>query len=129
MAAPVFFRQLSVLTFLTAFAIALSRQIPLFDEHQTLYWIALLAYFAITLLFFIIGRKLAVDPNANAFTLFAMGAGFAKLALTMAVLVGYLKFADPASKYFILPFIMVYLVFTVFETYVLMKVGKAKPAA
>ena len=125
-----FYRQLGVLTFLVAVVLFFFHQFfPLFGEHQALNWSLLLFYFLAAILLFVVGKKLAVSENKNAFTLFIMGAVFAKMMLSMAVLVVYLKFAQPASKYFILPFFVVYLAFTVFETYFLMKIGREQPAA
>lgn len=126
----VFYRQLGLLTFFVSVALFFLHQFfPLFGEHQVLNWSLLLFYFLTSILLFTVGKKLAVSENKNAFTLFIMGAVFVKMMLSMAVLVVYLKFAHPSSKYFILPFFVVYLAFTVFETYFLMKIGREQPAA
>lgn len=124
----IFYRQLAILTLITGGSLALLGKLPLFRDHVLLYWITLGVYFLITLLLFLIGRKLAGSSNKNAFTQFVMLTVFAKMILTMAVLVAYLNFSAPGSKYFILPFFVVYLAYTIFETYVLMKVGRIKPA-
>ena len=126
MTAKAFSLQLGILTGLTVVALILFNRYPLFGAHQALYWAILGFYFLSAVLLFAVGKKLAASPNRNSFTLFIMGAVFIKMMLTMAVLVVYLKFAEPASKYFILPFLTVYLVFTVFETYFLMKIAKTQ---
>lgn len=129
MSAQVFYRQLGIVALLTAAALWLLSNVPLFAGHQLLYWMTFGVYLLITLLLFWIGRKLAGSSNRNSFTQFVMITVFAKMALTMAVLVAYLKMAEPGSKYFILPFFVVYLAFTIYETYMLMKVGRIKPAS
>lgn len=129
MSAQVFYRQLGIVALLTASALWLLSGVPLFAGHQLLYWVTFGAYLVITLLLFLIGRKLAGSANKNSFTQFVMITVFAKMALTMAVLVAYLKMVEPGSKYFILPFFVVYLAFTIYETYMLMKVGRIKPAS
>lgn len=129
MSAQVFYRQLGIVALLTAAALWLLSGVPLFAGHQPLYWATFGVYLVITLLLFWIGRKLAGSSNRNSFTQFVMITVFAKMALTMAVLVAYLKMAEPGSKYFILPFFVVYLAFTIYETYMLMKVGRIKPAS
>lgn len=129
MPAPLFYRQLGVVAVFTAAALWLLGRVSLFTGHQPLYWTTFGVYILITLLLFWVGRKLAGSSNRNAFTQFVMIALFAKMALTMAVLVAYLKLSEPASKYFILPFFVVYLAFTIYETYMLMNVGRIKPAS
>jgi putative effector of murein hydrolase len=129
MSAQVFYRQLGIVALLTAAALWLLGSVPLFAGHQLLYWMTFGVYLFITLLLFWIGRKLAGSSNKNSFTQFVMITVFAKMALTMAVLVAYLKMAEPTSKYFILPFFVVYLAFTIYETYMLMKAGRIKPAS
>jgi hypothetical protein len=129
MSAKVFYRQLGLLTALTALGLFLLVRFPLFQAHQALYWALLLFYILAAVFFFVIGKKTAGSDNKNAFILFVMGAVFIKMLLSMSVLVIYLKFAQPASKYFIIPFLAVYLVYTVFETYFLMKIGRIKPAS
>ena len=42
-----------------------------------------------------------------------------KILLSFLLLVAYAKFAQPTDKNFVLPFLMVYLIFTIFETYFL----------
>lgn len=127
MPSKVFFRQLSLLTLITAAALVLFNRYPLFADHQTLYWVLLGFYFLSAGALFFLGKKLAASENKNAFTQFVMGATFFKMLLSMSVLVGYLKFAAAGSRYFIVPFLTVYLAFTVFETYFLMKIAKIKP--
>ena len=125
MTARVFSGQLSFVTVLTAATILLFGRYPLYQAHQVLYWAFLGFYFLTALLLFLVGKKLAVSENKNSFTLFIMGSVFVKMLLSMVVLVVYLKYAEPASKFFILPFLAVYLTFTVFETYFLMKISKS----
>ncbi|MBK7408993.1 MAG: hypothetical protein IPL49_09690 [Saprospirales bacterium] len=129
LSAKVFFQQLGLITFLTAAVLFILNQYPLFGDHQLLYWMLLGFYFLTAILLYVVGKKLAVSENKNAFTLFVMGSVFAKMLLSMVVLVLYLKFAEPASKYFILPFFVVYLAFTIFETYFLMKIGRVQPVS
>jgi hypothetical protein len=49
-----------------------------------------------------------------------------KMALCLFVIVGYFKLAEPSSKMYAIPFLIVYLIFTIFETYFMMKLSKVK---
>jgi len=127
MTTKVFSRQLLLVTALTALAIIILARYPLYHAHQALYW-ALLGFFFLTAVaLFGFGKKLIAAKNRNSFTLFVMGATFVKIFLSMGILVVYLKYAEPASKLFIMPFLGVYLIFAVFETLFLMKIGRGQP--
>lgn len=47
-----------------------------------------------------------------------------KLFLSFALVVAYAKITQPESKYFVVPFLFIYLIFTVFETVFLSKQSK-----
>ena len=50
---------------------------------------------------------------------------FAKMVLSIAVVVGYYYLADPPSRSFLLPFFTAYFGFTIFETLFLLRLNKA----
>ena len=124
MSAPAFYKQLALLAAITLAALLALTRYPLFQSHQTLYGVFLAFYTVAAIVLFIIGKKLAPAKNKNAFTLFVMGASFGKMILTMGVLVAYLKLSEPESKFFILPFLLVYVIFAVFDAWFLMKIGR-----
>ncbi|MBK6905108.1 MAG: hypothetical protein IPH04_20460 [Saprospirales bacterium] len=127
MSSKVFFRQLGILTLLTAVAVVPFQSLshfcrspdPLLGFARVLFPVGGSPVF--------MGKKLAASENRNALHPIRHERHFFKMLLSMSVLVVYLKFAAPESKYFILPFLTVYLAFTVFETYFLMKIAKIKP--
>ena len=49
---------------------------------------------------------------------------FVKLIASFMLVFIYAKYAEPDNKWFVIPFLIVYLVFTVFETYFLSKQAK-----
>lgn len=126
MSTRVFYRQLFLVTALTAVSLLIIARFSLFYTHQVLYWILLGFYVLTAIALFSMGKKLAGSENRNSFTFLVMGASFVKMFLSMGILVVYLKYAEPSSKYFIMPFLGVYLVFAVFETRFLMQIGRAQ---
>jgi len=78
---------------------------------------------------FILGGVTAKSTNKSLFTGVILGFTFGKIFLSLLVVIGYVQLAQPASKIFLLPFFIVYLIFTIFETYLMMQIGQhSKPA-
>jgi hypothetical protein len=76
-----------------------------------------------------VGEKTAQSSNKGLFTGIVLGFTFGKIFLSLLIVIGYHQLAQPNSKIFILPFFLVYLIFTIFETYIMMQIGQqSKPA-
>jgi len=97
------------------------------QEAQGLSWLSIGFFFSLTVLMYELGRRLAVNPNKNAFTSMVMVFVFVKMLLSIFIIVVYAKVAAPSSKLFVVPFFVVYLIYTIFETYFLMVLGRSKP--
>jgi len=65
------------------------------------------------------------SPNKGLFTAVHIGTKFFKMVLTIAIAMMYKKQYQPESKYYILPFILIYVAYTSYETYMMMKVSKS----
>lgn len=119
-----FLQLLGVIAFTVAVLFALF-QMPSMVPYQLLGWISLGVFVFLTLLMFFVGRSSANHKNKNNFTntvlMFTMG----KMLLAIMVVYAYLQLAAPTDKFFIVPFFAVYFIFTAFETYVMMRLGKA----
>ena len=82
----------------------------------------------LTLGMFFVGNITSKSSNKGLFTAMVMGFTFGKIFLSLFVVIGYHQIGQPASKIFLLPFFIVYLIFTVFETYLMMQIGQhSKP--
>ena len=51
-----------------------------------------------------------------------------KMAICVGLVIAHLKINQPGSRLFVLPFLTTYLIFTVFEIYILEKVARTKTA-
>lgn len=98
--------------------------VPLFREHELLSWIGFGFFFLISVLMYLVGSNSARSNNKNQFTTVVMGFTFLKLMLSVLIVLAYDKIALPSGKLFILPFFGEYLIFTIFETYFMMRLGK-----
>ena len=101
-------------------------QIPQLQPHGLLSWISLGAFIGLSVLMYFVGEKSAKDENKNNFTNVVLGFTMGKMFLSIMVIYMYFELAQPEGKFFILPFFIVYFIFTAFETYFMMKLGKTK---
>ena len=121
-----FYLQLSALTLLAAITVYLLNTLPQLRGHELLGWVSLGLFFIITVLMFHFGDRAARSDNKHSFTNVFLGFTTGKLFLIMLLLFGYSRTVNPDTKFFILPFFSMYLIYTIFETYVLIKLGRIK---
>lgn len=123
-----FYTQLGIITLGTVLLLlSLHFLVPPLYVVQGLSWLSLVFFFSLSILMFELGRRLAVNPNKNAFTSMVMIFVFVKMLLSVLIIAVYAKVAAPDSKLFVVPFFVVYLIYTIFETYFLMLLGRSKP--
>ncbi len=120
----VFYKKISILSgCLLIFLIALSQFSPFQD---TLYFSisSTFVFVIFTILVFHIGLRAVDSPNKNLFTGVAISSIFMKLVFILAFLFTYQAVVEPTSKHYLFPFILIYLVYTIFETMVMMRLSK-----
>ena len=124
-----FFALLSGLTVLTAVLLFLLHQtVDALEAHQSLSWISLAFFVALSILMFYTGKVTAASENKNLFTSAVLGFVFGKMALSLLIVIVYTREVQPESKYFVLPFFLVYILYTIFETWYLIRLGRQKPS-
>ena len=122
-----FFTQLSFVSLGIIALIFLFNLIPVFQAFQLLSWVSFLFFLLLSVLMYFIGYYAANSSDKNSFLQIVMATTFFKMVLCLAIIIIYAKFAQPESKLFILPFLAIYIIFTVFETYFMMKLSYLKP--
>jgi hypothetical protein len=75
---------------------------------------------------FFLGVKTALSKDKNAFTRFIMVFTFVKLLLCVVLVVSYHRIFQPQQNFFLIPFFLTYLTYTILETVYLSKLGKIK---
>ena len=120
-----FYKKISLLTGCLLISLAAISQLSPFQG--TLYFSigATFLFVVFTILVYHIGSKSVESPDKNMFFGVAISSIFLKLIMTLAILFSYQMVAKPSSKLYLLPFLLIYLVYTVFETSVLMKLAKS----
>ncbi|PHN07087.1 hypothetical protein [Flavilitoribacter nigricans] len=126
MEAKHFFIQLLILSVAVAAGLYFLNQLPQLQAHASLSWISLVGFIGLSVLMYYAGKRGARSENKNDFTNVVLGFTIGKMFMAIMVIYAYLQLAKPEGKAFILPFFGIYLIFTAFETFFMMKLGKSK---
>ena len=97
---------------------------PTIHFNSPIAWWSLAFFLVISVAMYYIGKKALGSSNKMMFSNVASMFMFGKMFLSCIVLFIYKETINPTSRYFVLPFVVMYLFFTVFETYFMVKVGK-----
>lgn len=119
-----FFVQLAIISALVAAGLFFIIRLPQVQPHAMLSWLSLLFFMALSAVIFFSGRRSAENANKNVFTNTVLGFTMTKMLVCATIVVAYHKIVQPESKWFLLPFFVTYLIFTIFETYWMMKLAR-----
>lgn len=99
--------------------------IPSLGVGIPLAWIALFFFIGFSLAMFFAAKRLAKSPKKEHFINLILGMTILKMLFSFVLIAAYSHWAHPASNLFALPFFGVYLIFTIFETAFMIRVGKS----
>jgi len=85
------------------------------------------AFGAIVILAYYLGKRIAESGAKYVFIRMTVVLIFVKMFIGVGLVVYHVRNALPDDKLFILPFLIIYLIFTIFEIYVLEKLGRIQP--
>jgi hypothetical protein len=94
------------------------------NAYHMFFGISLVLWVLLGLAILYAGLWIAGDSNPNTFSQLVLVSVFLKLLLGIGMVVVYKMQWDPPDNYFVIPFLQVYLIFAVYETYALMKIGR-----
>jgi hypothetical protein len=98
-----------------------------FRVYSNVVWWSLGIFIPLSIGMFLGGQRAAKSADKYFFSNLIMPFTFLKMFFAVAGLVVYKKIFHPETKFFLLPFFFVYFVFTIFETYFMVKLSKSKP--
>lgn len=119
-----FYFSLALVSSLTALGLYLVHRFPPFQAHATLSLIGLAFFIGLSTAMYYFGLSAARSENKHNFTNVVMGFTVVKMMISALVVLAYFKIAMPGDKLFILPFFGVYLIYTIFETYFMTRLGR-----
>lgn len=118
-----FIIQLSLCLVLTIVVILLMNTQSVFSNHQFLSWFSAVIFVGISIAAYIFGLKSANSRNKNDFINLIIILIAAKMLICLFTVWLYQIFVEPESKLFVIPFFIIYLIFTSFEMYMLIRLG------
>jgi hypothetical protein len=92
--------------------------------YRDIFFISILFFVSFSIVTYMLGKQAAESTNKFAFTNLTLVFLFGKLLFSVVIIVGYKEIANPESNLFVLPFFLVYLCYTAFETYFMMRLAK-----
>lgn len=119
-----FYKRLIGLSAILLIALIGLSRFSLFEDTLTFSVVSLFIFILFTVFIFHLGAKSAESSNKNEFTGVAILAIFGKLVMVLAILFTYQSVVEPTSKMHVFPFLLIYLIFTIFETGVMMRLAK-----
>ena len=93
-------------------------------DYPKIQIIAVSCFASISMIIYLLSIKSANSPNKFQFMNVVIMNIFIKMIVSFLLIVAYVQMNAPTDKLYVLPFMMVYLIFTIFETYFLMKTAK-----
>lgn len=124
MAVRQFILQLSIVTVFAGVVLWLLSTFSIFNKHQLLSWMSLILFIVISVIMYFSGRWGVGHSNKMIFISLMYAYMGLKMLLSIIMIMLYYIYVEPESNLFILPFFTVYLIFTIFESYFLMKLNK-----
>ncbi len=124
MTAKAFYLQLAMVTLIAAATAYGINTFPQFADVQPIAWISLGIFVLLSVVMYYAGRKAAFSDNKHDFTNVSLGVTVGKIFIAILFILGYNQLMQPDSRFFIIPFFLMYLIYTIFETYIMMKLGR-----
>ena len=119
-----FYIQLSVLSLSTASLIFLFTQQAQYLHFGDISWISLLFFILLSIIVYHLGAKMVHNRNKNDFSRLVLGFTGFKMMFSVALVFIYHAVAEPTSRWFVVPFLIIYILYTIFETHFLMRLGR-----
>ena len=110
-----FYRDLAMLSALGLLLTLVLNQLDLFQSAAKLSLLSLGFFILLTWIIFLLGKRAVVSRNPNSLTQVILGIFMLKLVSCAAIVVGYKRLADPPDNWFVVPFLLLYVLFTTFE--------------
>ncbi len=122
-----FLSQLAATTAIVViFNLILQQFFNTFVQYSSVTWWSLGLFVPLSIGMYFFGEKASKSENKLLFHNLIIITIFAKMFLSVFVLLIYKKIFHPETKNFTLPFFLVYFIFTIFETYFMVKLAQKK---
>ena len=121
-----FYMQLTGVVILCIAAILGSNQLLPIADYTSLGVIGLVFFVILSVVMFRFAKKLSKSENLNYYTHLIMYNMMAKLFCSFIIIVIYYMVVKPEDRLFIVPYMLIYLIFTIFEAIFLSREAKQR---
>jgi len=121
-----FFLQLGLLSAGLVLILLLVHQSTVLQPYLGFSMIMVAFFIVFSMVMYVFGIKAAKSENKHNFTNIIIGFIFGKLLFCGIIIIFYNQIVQPTSKNFLLPFLLIYITYTIFEAYFLSKIGRIK---
>ena len=101
--------------------------VPKLEAFSTFTIISVAVFSAVVGLAYVVGSRVARSNSKGRFVQLIMFLVLIKMMICILLVVFHVKLNEPSNKLFVLPFLLVYLIFTIFEVITLEKLARLKP--
>lgn len=126
MTGPRPYRTTLIASLLLTVALFFLHQIDRFEPHLVFSIVVMVLFIGLTVAGLYFADLAARNANRNRYLQVFMGFMMAKLFGSILIIVVYFMGFKPENRYFVLPFLLIYLVYSGIETYYFMKIGRKK---
>lgn len=119
-----FYLQLTILSTIVASLLVFLEVSNLISTHLSLSWISWGFFILFSIGLFYASSRSAKSENKNLFGQIFLLSIFFKMLFCASMLIAYMLITKPETAYFALPFLFVYLIFTIYEVYFVTKLAK-----
>ena len=100
--------------------------LPSFSRYCDISLVGGLIFTLFTIGIFYLGNYTASSPNKGLFSAVHLSTIFFKMIFAVLILFLYVQIKSPPTKLFVVPFMLLYLLFTALEVYILTKIGRTE---
>lgn len=119
-----FYQQLSALSLAILASVFLLGQQTQFATYVNISTVSLIFFIILSIIVFHLGLRLVKSRNKNDFSRLVLGFTGFKMMLSVALVFIYQSVMEPTNRWFVIPFLIIYVLYTIFETYFLMRLGR-----
>ncbi len=120
-----FLIQLFTITVVFVILAIICGQLAVLSPYVNILWLSILFFVLVSVAMYFFAKMAAKSKNKYAFTNVNIGFTAGKLLLSTILILVYHQLAAPKDNFFIVPFFVVYLVYTAFETNFMLKLSRS----
>lgn len=124
MTSYIFYAKLGIVATFSAAVLLFMNQYDLFAVYYLFSWSLWLSFIVFSLFLFFIASKAAKSENKSLFSQVFLISIMIKMFLSLTYIIAYVLFSKPQDKFFVIPFFITYIIFTIYEVHFLTETVK-----